>query len=365
MKSAQIFLGLASLCGSLAFLPSEGPSSAPQGSPPREEGTVAKWIEELGAGDHEVRGRAWESLLDRGSEVLPDLDKASREGKDPEIRWNARLLAREIRRQEAPRRAPLRPQAIPPGSPRIDRDDSLFQEFEDLRRRMGDFGDLHRQMEEFHRRLEEKFRNAPPGAVDQRGNSVRVERDADGVRVEVTETKDGERESKTYEAQSWEEFRKNYPEIVEKYGLDGGGGAFPFHFAPGAGTGSWFDASPFFSSPSPVTPFPSPLGGPRLGVYVEEPSEEDSTAAGAEEGVGLVVRQVQSGSLAEAMKILPGDLLLQIGGKPIRGTETIRRAIAAAKEGSTVTVEAFRPGEGRLTLSAAAPKNRTNRVREL
>ncbi|HKB16930.1 MAG TPA: PDZ domain-containing protein [Planctomycetota bacterium] len=366
MKLAKTLLGLAPLCAPIALLPFETPSAGPQGSPAQEkgpEGIVATWIEELGAPDHEVRGRAWESLLDRGTEVLRDLDKAAREAKDPEIRWNARLLAREIRRQEKPRRNPDRTLPALPAPPRgIDRDGPLRQEFDELRRRMGDFDDLHRQMEDLHRRLEEEFRNAPPGSVDRRGNSVRVETGADGsVHVEVTETRDGERETKTYDAQSWEEFRQNYPEVAEKYGL-GGGGVFRFHLAPGGGDSPWWNGAPFFSTPAPLA---GSFAGPRLGVHVEEPGEEDSKAAGAEEGVGLVVRHVEPGSLAEAMKILPGDLLLQIDGKPIHGTETIRRAVGAAKEGSAVSVLAFRPGEGKLTLSAIAPKVRTTRAREL
>ncbi|MCI0589444.1 MAG: PDZ domain-containing protein [Planctomycetes bacterium] len=362
MKLAHTCLGLLSLFGSVALLPGQGTPAGPKNGP-AQDGEVAGWIEELGASDHEVRGRAWESLLDRGSEVLRDLDTAAREGKDPEIRWNARLLAREIRRQEKPHRASGRSHPIPPAPPRgFGADEPLLREFENLRLRIGDFDDLHRQMEELHRRLEEQFRSAPSASVDRRGSSVRIETGADGsVHVEVTETRDGEQETKTYDAESWEEFRRNYPEVAEKYGFEGSG-AFQFHFGPGGGAGAWGQASPFFAAPAPMAGL---LGGPRLGVRVEKPAAEESKAAGVEEGVGLVVRYVEPGSLAEAMKILPGDLLLQIEGKPIRGTETIRRAVGAAKEGAPVAVEVFRPGEGSRTLSAPAPKQRTGRVREI
>ncbi|MGH7149925.1 MAG: hypothetical protein ACREIU_04475, partial [Planctomycetota bacterium] len=256
MKFAKTSLGLVSLCASLALLPFEAPSATPQDGSAREageEGTVATRIEELGGSDHEARGRAWESLLDRGSEVLRDLEKAAREAKDPEIRWNARLLSREIRRQEKPRRITGRPLTIPPVPSRgFDRDDPLLQEFDELRRRMGEFDDLHRRMEDLHRRLEEGFRNAPPGTINRQGSSVRVEEgDGGSVHVEVTETRDGEQETKSYDAESWEEFRKNYPEVVEKYGLDGSAKAFPFRFAPGGGAHSWWNITPFFSTPGP------------------------------------------------------------------------------------------------------------------
>ncbi|HET6203676.1 MAG TPA: PDZ domain-containing protein [Planctomycetota bacterium] len=351
MKFETKVLPMAALCGALSLLVPRALPAGAAGARQEAQEQASAWIEKLGAEDQDVRERAWDWLRERGEEVLPDLEKASKEAKDPEVRWNARLLSREIRRDgggklhRLPRRTETAPEEGFP--PTFDRD--LFsREFEGMQRQMG----------EMRRRLEEQFRNAPPGKVDRSGSSVRVESGANGsVRVEVTETRDGKQETKTYEAESWEEFRKNYPEVVEKYGLDGSGRGFTFRFGPRDAWGSWFDASPFLS------PSTTPSEGQRLGVHVRAPSEEEAKAAGAVEGVGLVVDRVDPGSLAEAMKVRPGDVLLSIGGKPIRGTETIRRALAQTKEGATVSLEIYRDGEGKISLTAA--KRRASRGREL
>src|SRR5437867_2372569 len=91
----------AALCGALSL---SGPEALPArtltvGAQAQDE-KVSAWIEKLGVQDQEVRERAWDALLERGREALPDLDRAGREAKDPEVRWNARLLAREIRRTD-------------------------------------------------------------------------------------------------------------------------------------------------------------------------------------------------------------------------------------------------------------------------
>jgi hypothetical protein len=186
------------------------------------------------------------------------------------------------------------------------------------------------------------------------------------VRVEVKEKDaDGKDRSEVYEAPDLETFRAKYPEVAQKY-LDGGpqgGGRFQFRFGePGAGFGpfggfgspdlrAWRDGAqqpPGTGGPRTLRPMgrsDEPGEGERLGVYIAEVTPEVRNELGLDEGVGLQVDSTVAGSLAEALGIEAGDVLVAINAQPIAGPSDIRSTLKDLDDRDEVRIELFRDGK--------------------
>ena len=259
------------------------------------------------------------------------------------------------------------------------------------------FGDLHRKMEELLKRLD-SFGGFPPGGWGLRSGKsfqgregVKIKVDSGGVEVEVTEEKDGKKEVKKYRADSMEELRRRYPEVARRFQLEDQGFGFRFGISPRRfpqffdlerqmeelrrrldgldprrgsggmpGTGRWWRGW------QPLTPLPLPQDEGddrgRMGIYVEEVSEQLSRYLGLAPGVGFLVQRVQPGSLAEAAGVQVGDLVHSVNGNKVRGIPSIRRSLLQ-EGGEEVTITVLRKGRS-IELKARRPERKKKEVEE-
>ena len=94
--------------------------------------------------------------------------------------------------------------------------------------------------------------------------------------------------------------------------------------------------------------------GPGRGGAVEEGEE----GAGGSAGTGAVVVEVKPGSPAEHANLVPGMLIVEAAGKPVRSAADLRRLLRSAKPGSTVLVrvQVGREREGRALRALTIPE---------
>jgi hypothetical protein len=97
----------------------------------------------------------------------------------------------------------------------------------------------------------------------------------------------------------------------------------------------------------PTTP-PAP-GGVKLGVLTHNISAAEAQTAGLAEPQGIFIEKVAIGSLAEQAKLLPGDIILALDGKPAATIEQMKVILQA---GAPSNIKIWRSGkEVTLTLS--------------
>jgi len=168
------------------------------------------------------------------------------------------------------------------------------------------------------------------GSVHQEHKSVEMRVDGDGrVTVNIERDENGQRVEETYEADSLDEFTREYPEVAGDLGIGTGVGmgmgrlrAFAI---PGAGMrtggparlGQRFRNQPPVPGMPPVSPDRSILesqpsfgmtvqdDGPKLGVYIEQIDGDSALRRhlGLEDGVGLLITGVVDDSLADRLGI--------------------------------------------------------------
>lgn len=83
---------------------------------------------------------------------------------------------------------------------------------------------------------------------------------------------------------------------------------------------------------------------PKLGVMIEIG------------GDGIVVKEVQDDSLAAALGVQPGDLLLSLDGRRVVESGDIGRALAEVAPGDGFTLSVVREGEGLVKLEGTRPE---------
>lgn len=325
--------------------------------------SVEQWIGDLGAESFKTRVNAEKALREMGDKALPELKKAAESADDQEVQWRARRLVRQIEKapeQGLQRRAPgtaptpLLPHLRTPnqgGAP-----DDFQQQFERLFDAMErDFGvDIPRARffdDNFFRDLQ----NQLPRNGTSQGLSMQVGPDG-GVRVEVkTKNDKGEVESKTYEAESMEEFERQYPGVLQQHGV-GGGFGLRFFQDPGSPlVQGWtmppMDRQRWFAmpgSPDPVQVDPAvepPPAGSRLGVTIRQSiPEELREHLELDANTGLMVETVQPDTLAEAIGLQRGDIVTKIAGHAIGSASDVQKVLSAIDAGTSVEVTFLRKG---------------------
>jgi hypothetical protein len=374
-----------------------GRAESPQEQParpadPRQDKAIRGWIRQLGSTEFKEREEAREKLLGAGKDALPLLETATKESGDPEVRWQARKLTREIGRGKAPASEkgeksqkgealrqddldqPIAPRGFRGGKrvgPLDERFDELFQQLErdfGMRIPRGRFFD-----DDFFKDLERQAQELRgPGGMDRfqgqgRGFSMQVS--PDKVRIEIREKdQDGKDKNDVYEAPDLKSFREKYPEVARKYLHDTDGpGGMGLHFLDPFGTDRFRVVDPNGrlllrgrggaralrpdtqgqgedeAAPPAAEEIPA---GERLGVHIKaDLSAELREFLGLQENQGLQVMEVLGGELADALGVKAGDILAEINGTRIAGTEPIRTTLKGLENDGEVRLQVFRKGE--------------------
>jgi serine protease Do len=82
-----------------------------------------------------------------------------------------------------------------------------------------------------------------------------------------------------------------------------------------------------------------------LGLYGQDVTPEIAQSLGLKEPQGIIVAQVEKGSPSAEAGLQPGDVILEMNGKPIGTYDVFRNAIAALRPGSTVQLQVSRGGK--------------------
>lgn len=358
---------------------------------------IKKLVNQLGAASYRDRRAAESKLEALGEPALDMLRRAAADHADPEVQWRAERLVQRITGEEAgagpgektgektggglrPRDGAAPPPAEGDGEPvelfdttqdfldRVLRDmesgfpaddpewaerirERMRRQMEDMRRAMGAFPDVGGRPG-----AGGLFdgRGLLDGIAQRSGKSVQV--GPDGVRVEVQETNDeGEVETKVYEADDLESFRTKYPGVLDD-GIAGPRGLRPIELplGPGGiriddrfGPGLLFEDAPRGSLPSAAPP-PERR---RLGVSVGDlhPAVREYL------GGGMLVAQVQDGTLAERLGIEDGDVVLEIAGQRIRSVPDVGEALGGIDPGEVVEVVVNRRGHMKTLTADKGP----------
>jgi hypothetical protein len=363
------------------------------------------WRERLAHADLERRERAFERLVERAGrdprarEALEEWARGS-----DETAWTARLALRELGqragglRELGQRELGQRERELGAGQAEAqdgraglqrqrehaarERDEAL-RFSEEFLRAQGEHERAFEELRERMRELEERMargvfprwpelerlelgpgRAQPAPGAHTRSKQYSLQVGPDGARLEVEEDVDGKRETRTYSGESLEEILEANPElrdVVRVPRSDRFGRA-------------WRLLQPL----QPVQPVPPvqsderwerpalPLmpGSPRglrtdvLGVMVGAPDEDARERAGLAEGEGLAIESVLPGTIADALGIEPGDVLVTINGRVVHGRDDVAAALQERKAGEDVRVEVVGEEGRRRTLTWKEPVRR-------
>jgi serine protease Do len=83
----------------------------------------------------------------------------------------------------------------------------------------------------------------------------------------------------------------------------------------------------------------------RIGVQVQEMTDELAASFGLKELNGALVAAVEKGGPAARAGLKPGDVVLSFDGKPLLTSSDLARMVASAKPGTVVPLEIWRKGE--------------------
>lgn len=280
------------------------------------------WRARLTQADLAERERALDEVAElarRDQAVRKALADWAKDGKNPDLAWTSRLALREV--DNARMRVRQR---------------DRFAQRADLR---DDFELLFAHIEDLQSQMDRVFAGenepgAEPGAHHAQSELVELQLDANGVRCRVVKEVDGKRDEQEYRAATLGELLAMHPElrqhirsrVAEPFGLERFWG-------------------PFLRTPRTDM----------LGVEVGSPTAELVQALALEAGHGLLVQRTLRGSIAEAMGIRPGDVLIKLNDVAIRSAEDVAKVLQGrAKNADIVAVVGDKDGKKR-TLSWKPP----------
>ena len=270
---------------------------------------VESWRARLADGDLEARERAFAELV-REARGRPELVEAlrawTRDGSSPELAWSARLALREVRRSPQLLRLSWRPltvsgSGLPQALPGLDRG-----------RAIRPTAPLDPQL---------SLRLYAPRAATPRAlaGGVRLHAQPEGVTLVVTEVDGRGARERRYAGADLHSLVEEHPELeLVVPGLRGlsGRGAVPVEDPVRR---SWLLAE------QQVGKTPTP---PVLGVKCTPLDARAAAARGLPQGVGLVIERREPGTLAEALDLRRGDVLLEVAGRVVCSPEELSRALA-------------------------------------
>ncbi len=293
-----------------------------------------EWVRQLGSDDVAVREKATDELSKLGPEAVPVLEEAAK-STDPEVQWRAEKALAKIKEGSQPQTQP----------------------------------------QEDHPKQAKRKGNGFSSSVSIQvigPGRVSIRRDGSGaVSITVTEEdENGEKVTKTYEADSAAAFKEKYPDIAKKYGIDADDDAGPqVGMPPGLeDLDEMFKDMPariqemikrlqqgqgLIPGPrKPQPPAPAPEDTPPAPVEPEPTDPPEGVAAslddfGAEVSFidealrdqldlpgdhGVVVREVAENSPAAKAGLEEHDVVLSVNGEPVKTKWDFRRLLI---EGST------------------------------
>jgi hypothetical protein len=304
---------------------------------------LSAWKDRLTARDLDRREQAYGDFV-AALRQDPSLRRAVEEwrgGSDTDLAWTSRLALREVNDASggALRRAPFSGQGFAPND--------LRSRLDDMQRQ---FGDLDHMFEDFERRLNQapggmgqNPRSFAPNGTTQEHQSYSLEVTPDGVKVEVEENVNGKVEKKLYEAKTLDELYAANPELKDKLGAHVDIPAGPHGLWPGFDDNHPFGGLSVPRSGGGMRSFtPLPLAGEmrtdRLGVGVEIPTADERKSAHIDDGVGLKVMSVEPNSIGSKIGIEPGDVVIEVNGRTVKGVPDVLEVLAQRKLDQDVVV---------------------------
>jgi hypothetical protein len=299
------------------------------------------WRELLGTRDLEAREREYGRLVEEARENAGARARlrewAEGEG---DLAWTSRLALRELelREQLDAMGRGLR------GQRGLGRSRFGADPFADFRRGMFDHPF-------FNGAFNGAFGEDPFSGLDlslqggsQSSSELQMETTPDGVKIEVRENVDGKEKVTTYEGKSLEELLQAHPElrdridVAPRLGPHGLGGLFG-------------QAQPFGNLPPDAFGGASFGGVPtdKLGILMREPGSFEAPA-GVEAGTGLLVERVLPGTLADALGIRSGDVVVRLNGEPIGSAEDVRAVLSKLEPGTELTADVVEQDGSEQTL---------------
>ena len=105
-----------------------------------------------------------------------------------------------------------------------------------------------------------------------------------------------------------------------------------------------------------------PIGRPRLGIDAEDISGQLGSYFGVPEGEGVLVRSVNSGSVAEKAGVKAGDVITNFNGDRIRSLGDLREKLAAKTDDKPAKLGVLRnKSEVTLTVDLPSPAQKSKR----
>lgn len=98
-----------------------------------------------------------------------------------------------------------------------------------------------------------------------------------------------------------------------------------------------------------------------LGVNLLEPDADLAAYFAVPAGQGVLITAVEKGTPAEKAEMKSGDVIVQIAGKAVKGSDDIHEALGALKEGDSLDITVVRHGK-RETLKAKPDFSRHERI---
>ncbi len=96
----------------------------------------------------------------------------------------------------------------------------------------------------------------------------------------------------------------------------------------------------------------------RLGVSVQNLTEDLASALKAEGRRGAVITQVESGSTADRAGLRSGDVVTAVNGRPVKDADDLRNAIGLVRAGEEIELEVLRDGRARrLSARISTPQD--------
>lgn len=171
----------------------------------------------------------------------------------------------------------------------------------------------------------------------------------------------GEPETRTYRADSIEDFKKRYPEIAREYRVD--------HFLASPEGPSWkgwdetFDLDRFwderfgtaFSPWMNLWPFERPARQRPFGIQIGSIGEAMASQLDLREGEGLLVREVADGSPAAKAGLRKHDVVVKFNATPVGDALEFRKQLRDQRE-KGFELEIVRQGK-RQTIRVAGEKS--------